>query len=233
MERLAGTAELLDGPLDDLDAVAGNLRDLRRFNRAFGLRLSRKALARLTGDADPLHLIDVGTGGADVPIALLADAARAGRSLCVTAVDSSADVLAAAAIARPTIGRIRGLELAVGDGTALPYSDGSFDIAHSSLVLHHLEPPEALAMLREMARVARHGVVVNDLVRGWLYWASAWVISHTITRNPLTRADAPVSVRRAYSRAEMRQLFDDAGLRIVDEVVGLGGHRVAIAAVRR
>ena len=43
------------------------------------------------------------------------------------------------------------------------------------MVVHHLEPADAVALLREMARVARLGVVVNDLVRGRLYWAGAWV----------------------------------------------------------
>jgi ubiquinone/menaquinone biosynthesis C-methylase UbiE len=233
MERLAHAEELLDGPLDDLDAVAGNLRDLRRFNRAFGLRLSRAAIDRLVPAPEPVTLIDVGTGGADIPVALLAAASRANRAMCVTAVDQSAAILAAAEQARPGLGSIRDLDLVVADGASLPYPDGSFDVAHSSLVAHHLEPPEVVAMLRETARVARRGVVLNDLVRGQVYWAGAWVVSHTMTRNRLTRVDAPMSVRRAYTRNELRDLVEQAGLRIEAEFGGFFGHRVAIAAVRR
>ncbi len=37
---------------------------------------------------------------------------------------------------------------------SLPYADDAFDIGHVSLVLHHLDPFEAVAFLRELARVA-------------------------------------------------------------------------------
>ena len=36
MKRLDDAVELLDGPLDDPVALAGNLRDLRRINRWLG-----------------------------------------------------------------------------------------------------------------------------------------------------------------------------------------------------
>src|SRR5262245_2008519 len=232
MERLAGVDELLDGPLDDLDAVAGNLRDLRRVNRLLGgTRLSRLAIERLCPGGVPLELLDVGTGGADIPVALLADAARHGRWLRVTALDSRPEVLAGARVARPAIAEIPGLELLVADGRSLPYPDGAFDVAHSSMVVHHLDRADAVALLREMARVSRSGIVLNDLVRGRLYWATAWVLSHAATRNRLTRNDAPLSVRRAYTRPELRAILDEAGLRVVSEIDGPGWHRVAIAAI--
>ena len=236
MERLAGAEELLDGPLDDLDELADNLRDLRRVNRVLGVPLSRAALARLPAPADstaPFTLLDVGTGGADIPVALLADAARAGRPLRVTAIDERAEVIEAARRARPVLDQIVGLELAVADGRSLPYPDSAFDVAHTSLVIHHLEPVDAVAMLRELARVSRAGIVVNDLVRGRLGLLGAWLLSRLATRNRLSRHDAPLSARRAYSRAELRSLIADAGLQPVAEIGGLFGHRVAIAAVRR
>ena len=232
MERLAGVEEILDGPLDDLDAVAGNLRDLRRVNRLLGgARLSRLAIDRLWPDGTSLSVLDVGTGGADIPVSLLADAVRRGRSLRAEAIDSRAEVIEAARLARPALDRVAGLSLRVGNGLALPYPDGAFDVAHCSMVVHHLEPAETVALLREMARVTRLGVVVNDLVRGRLFWAGAWVMSHAATRNRLTRNDAPMSVRRAYSRDELRGLVDKAGLRTVGEVGGFMRHRVAIVAV--
>jgi ubiquinone/menaquinone biosynthesis C-methylase UbiE len=239
MERLSGVEELLDGPLEDLVAVAGNLRDLRRANRLLGgARLSRLAIARLVGGnegdvgADEVTLVDVGTGGADIPVALLADAARHRRRMRVTAVDSRPEVLAAARLARPAIDGLTGLRLEVADGRCLPYPDGAFDVAHSSMVAHHMEPEDVVLHLREMARVARRGVVLNDLIRGRLYLAVAWTLAHVATRNPLTRRDAPLSVERAYTRPELRRLVAEAGLRVVDEVDGIGWHRVAIAAVR-
>jgi ubiquinone/menaquinone biosynthesis C-methylase UbiE len=237
MQRLAGARELLDGDLTDERVLQGNLRDLRRINRFFdGLQLSRHALealvaARRVPIEGPVSLLDVGTGGADIPVWLIEDWRRRGRRLTVVGIDNRAEVLAAAARERPAILTTDGLTLRVADGRTLPFEDDSFDFAHASLVLHHLDPADAASLLREMARVARHGVVVNDLARGRLLYLGAWVLLHAMTRNAFTRHDGPLSVQRAYSLAEARTLVTGAGLRIVDEEIGFVGHRWAIAAV--
>jgi ubiquinone/menaquinone biosynthesis C-methylase UbiE len=233
MERLSGGEELLDGRLDDPAALVGNLRDLRRINRLLGgTRLSRTAIERLVPGWTDLDLLDVGTGGADIPLALLADARRAGRRLRVTALDSRPEVLAAAALARPGLPSAESLILVVGDGRSIDAPDGSCDVAHCSLVVHHLEPADAVGLLREMTRVARRGIVVNDLVRARRHWVGARILTGLLTRNRYTRHDGPLSVRRAYTRPELRGLFRDAGLRVIAEVGGPAGHRVALAAVR-
>ena len=233
MERLASTAELMDGPLDDDVALATNLRDLRRVNRLLGgTDLSRRALAALVdGGPAPLTLLDVGTGAADIPAALLADARRTGTSVRITAIDSRHEMLAAAVATDPSLANLPGLHLRVGDGLALTDADGSFDVVHASMVLHHLEPPEAVVLLREMARVARTGIVVNDLVRSRLAWVGAWLMSHVLTRSRFTRRDAPLSVRRAYTGPELQALLTEAGLRPIAAFHGAFGHRLAIAAV--
>jgi hypothetical protein len=100
MDRLADAVELLDGPLDDPATLAGNLRDLRRINRWLGgVRLSADAIDALAAHRDSLTVLDVGTGGADIPMALLARAGQRGRGLSVVGLDSRPEVLTAAALA--------------------------------------------------------------------------------------------------------------------------------------
>ena len=234
MRRLVDHDELLDGPLDDAAALRGNLRDLARVNRRLGgAQLSIAAIAALAGDRPDLHILDVGTGGADIPLELLDHARRAGRDWRVTAVDSRPEVLAAALVLEPELGATPGLELHVGDGTRLAHADGAVDVAHASLVAHHLEPDGVDALLREMARVARLGVVVNDLVRGRPAWLGAWALTRVATTNRYTRNDAPMSVRRAYTRDELRAMAARAGLVEVTAVDGFAGHRWAVAFRRR
>jgi ubiquinone/menaquinone biosynthesis C-methylase UbiE len=232
MDRETNLAELLDGPLDDDAALVANLRDFRRLNRLDGgANLTRRAVAALDGAGRAIEtILDVGTGGADIPLMLLADATRAGRSLHLTAIDNRPEVLAAARVARPGLDRTPGLRLEIADGRGLPYDDASFDVAHASMVVHHLSPEDAVAFLRELRRVARRGIVVNDLVRGRAYWLGAWVVVHALAESRFTRNDGPLSVRRAYSRRELDGLVRDAGLQPVRTVVGFAGHRVAIAA---
>ncbi len=232
MQRESESEELLDGPLDDPAALRGNLRDLERANRWLGgASLSARAIAALAGDRGTLTILDVGTGAADIPAALLARAARDGRHLRVTGVDSRPEVLSAAVVRQPRLGMTQGLELHVGDGRSLSFPDRSFDIVHASLLLHHLEPTAAVVLLREMSRVARRGIVVNDLIRGRLAWMGAWLLSHLATGNRYTRRDAPLSVRRAYTVAELTSLIAAAGLRVEASMIGGPiGHRVALAA---
>lgn len=232
MRRSVDVEELLDGPLDDPAALRGNLRDLERVNRWLGgAGLSARAIDALAGDRESLTVLDVGTGAADIPAALLARAARDGRRLRVTGIDNRPEILVAAVARQPRLGMMPGLELHVGDGRSLPFPDRSFDIAHASLLVHHLEPTAAVALLREMSRVARRGIVVNDLLRSRMAWLAAWLLSHLATRNRYTRHDAALSVRRAYTVAELTSLIAAAGLRVQESTIGGPlGHRVVLAA---
>ena len=233
MDRLTDAVELLDGPLDDPIALADNLRDLRRINRWLGgVGISSAAIEALAAHRAELSLLDIGTGGADIPVALLADAARRGRTLHVVGLENRPEVLAAAERAAPAVAATAGLTLTVGDGRSLPYPDRSFDVVHASMVLHHLDGKEATAMVAEMSRVARLGIVVNDLDRSRLAWLGAWLLGHLFTGNRYTRHDAPLSVRRAYRLDEAVVMVRGAGLAPVRTIRGPFRHRYAIAAVR-
>jgi SAM-dependent methyltransferase len=240
MRRLAAAHEHLDGELGDRHVLAGNLRDLVRINRVFGgSALSIRAIRGLVEAAptipDPrgrvLRVLDVGTGAADIPRAML-PARGPWREVTVTAVDSRPEVIDAAVSLAPELRTTPGLELSVADGLALPFADHAFDVAHSSMVLHHLEPGEVVRFLRELDRVAGIGIVINDLARSRLGWLGAWLVLHLLTRNRFTLHDGPLSVRRAYTRVEALDLLASEGLRPVGSVAGLAGHRWAIAAVR-
>ena len=240
MERLKDAQELIDGPLDDPAALDGNLRDLRRVNRLLGgVTLSRTAIDGLLaatsgapGDRSTLELLDVGTGAADIPLALIAAWRRRGRRLRVTALEHRQELLDAARRVTPDATAEPDLALAVADGLGLPYPDGAFDVVHASLLLHHLEPADAVAFLREAGRVGRRGVVVNDLDRTRAALLAAHVLTRLVTRNRYTRVDAPLSVRRAYRIGEARALLLEAGLRPVHERRHPLFERWAIAAVR-
>jgi len=243
MRRLVDHPEHLDGALADRATLDGNLRDLARINRILGgTRLSLDAMRRLVEGADPagrvanrpatLHVLDVGTGAADIPVALTR-APGPWSQVRVTATDSRPEILAAAARLSPELLGPGPVTLAEADGRSLPFPDGAFDVAHASLVLHHLSREDAVAFLGELRRVARIGVVVNDLARSRLNWLGAWLLLHASTRNPWTLHDGVLSVRRAWTVDEARALAVEAGLRPIATRIGFAGHRWAFAAVPR
>ena len=225
--RLEDAVELLDRPDADPRAVEEALVDLARINRLLGgTRLTQGALATLlTGHRGrDVTVLDAGCGGGDMAVAISMWARGRGLRPHVLALDASA------AIARIAANRVgRDVEVRIGDMLALDLADHSVDLATCSLVVHHLEPDEAVRALRELRRVARLGVVVNDLVRTRVGLLGAKVLVPFLTRNPITRHDAVVSARRAYARRELLELVRQAGLRPVDVRQTLG-YRVAIAA---
>ena len=104
------------------------------------------------------------------------------------------------------------MTLAPYDARAVPLPDASVDVVLCSLALHLFPPGEAVAVLREMDRLACHGFVLNDIRRGTIGYVVAWVASRLGTRNRLTRHDMPLSVLRAYTPGELRTLLDRAGI---------------------
>lgn len=232
LPRAAG-AELMDRPDADPAELARSLADLREVNRWLGgHRVVLRHLATLL-PADPAReyaLLDVATGSADVPLAVLAWARRTGRRVRVTATDVHAATLAEAA--RRVAGH-PGISVEPADALRLPYPDGAFDAAMLCTALHHFDREEdALLVLRELARVSRIGVVVSDLRRTRAALLGARLLAATRWRShPITRHDGPLSVRRAFTAAELRGLAERAGLDD-SRVHGHGPFRLALVARR-
>ena len=196
----------MDEPVADPDELEANLRDIAFANaRLGGTAPVVRALRRLGAR----RVLDVGSGAGDVPLALVRDGARRGVQLQVTCLDQSEQMLA---LARRAAGADPALRFVRADGGALPFADGAFDAVTCTLALHHFDPDGARALLRELRRVARLSPVVCDLRRSPVAFAATWLWSRT-SRNRLTRHDAPLSVRRAYTPGEALALARDAGWR--------------------
>jgi ubiquinone/menaquinone biosynthesis C-methylase UbiE len=98
------------------------------------------------------------------------------------------------------------------DGLCLPFRARTFDVVICSTMLHHLDWQQGIVLLQSMATVARHAVVVNDLVRSWLHYYAARLLLAVMACHPVTRHDGSLSVLRAYSVGEVREMARLAGL---------------------
>jgi SAM-dependent methyltransferase len=108
----------------------------------------------------------------------------------------------------------------------LPFADGSFDYALTHMFLHHLEEDQVVRVLREMNRVSRRGIIAADLVRDQR--AYFWIHLFTLGANPIVKHDAPVSVAQAFTRKEIIELRNVAGLSWADYHAHFG-HRFVLA----
>lgn len=206
-------AELLDAHNLDRITLERNLRDIRWINRGLGWVAAMLRELTVTTTALGLRdftLLDVATGSADIPLAISAWARRRDVRVTLFAADLSRPVLAVAH--RHLAARaVSGIGLVCCDARQVPCPDRGIDIVTCSLALHHFSPEDAVALLRELGRITRRALIVTDLERCWPGYLGARLLAFFL-RNRMTRHDAPVSVLRAYTAAELRRLAASAGL---------------------
>jgi ubiquinone/menaquinone biosynthesis C-methylase UbiE len=208
----SGEAEWMDLPGIDPNELTDMFQDLRVVNHWLGgWSMTARGLRSLLGDHDPsgnLMVLDVASGSADIPQMMAQHADQQGHRVTSVAIDINPEVLK---LARQ-LGDAESVQLVAADALQLPFVDDAYDVAACSFFLHHLDPDDVVVALREMSRVSRHGVVINDLVRSWPSYLGALTFSRVFTRNRISRHDAPLSARRAYTHAELVDLAAQAGL---------------------
>lgn len=200
----------MDGDAADERQIRQALRFIERVNHRLGYsraiveqfeRFSQGWRGRPT-----IRILDLATGSADIPRALLKWADERRVTLRITAVDRHPITarLAAEGLADPRLQIVRA------DVLDLPFEPRSFDYTLCAMFLHHLDEEAILRVLRSMNALARRGVVVSDLLRHRRAWL--WIRLLTLFSPAIVRHDAPTSVLQALTREEVLDLRDRAGL---------------------
>ncbi len=208
----SGEPELIDGSEYSSQEFFENLSDLRRVNRYLGgsRALLSHLLPMITKQTQrPVRLLDIGTGSADLPVAIARWARK--RAIEIEFVVMDLNELAAREArdlsrSYPEIKTIRA------DAFRPPFADGSFDFVLASLLLHHFETPRAARLITEFARMARVAVLVNDLRRHPIAYYSIKALTVLFRGGRLVRHDAALSVRRGFTRRDVEELSRLAGV---------------------
>jgi 2-polyprenyl-3-methyl-5-hydroxy-6-metoxy-1,4-benzoquinol methylase len=155
-------------------------------------------------------MVDAACGGGDVPIAVAQRAKSAGVDVDLTLVDRSDTALAAAKTAadRAEIS-CQCVRADLMEGWPKIHAD----VVTSSLFLHHIPDGTGVAkFLSEAKVVARRAIVISDLRRARMGWLVAWFGGRMLSGSKIVHHDGPVSVRAAWTIAEMKKFAHDAGL---------------------
>ena len=120
------------------------------------------SLASDPGSVATARVVDVGCGTGNVVLA----AARGWPKALVTGIDASVGMLAVADRERATLDQSIAdrVSLVASDAAALPFPDGTFDVAMTAFVVQLVG--DRPAVLREMRRVLRPGGLLG--ICGWL-----------------------------------------------------------------
>ena len=203
----------MDDPALDGGRHEAALRGLSRLNYLSGsartLWPPLAALARQLGRRQ-LRVLDVASGGGDVPVRLWRKARRAGLHLEIHGVDVSPRAVEFAT--GQAAAEQAAINFSVLDVLADPLPRG-FDAVTCSLFLHHLAEEQGVLLLQAMAEATEHLVLVNDLRRSAAGLALSHLATWGLSGSDVVRVDGPRSVRAAFTVAEAAALARAAGLK--------------------
>ena len=202
--------ELLDIRQPVNRKLEASLESLRVLNKYFGAySLVRHFMRRWLETGRTYRMLDLATGFGDIPRMIVTWARRHGVSVKIDAVDlqpSTLEIARRASTAYPEIHYIR--------ADARNFCEAmTYDVVCCSLALHHFSELDALKVLRRACELSHDKVLVADLERTWLTWACVQAVTTVAARDAMTRHDAKLSVKRAFSYNELGDLAQEAGWR--------------------
>lgn len=190
----------------------------------------RRRAARCLGDRGPIRVLDLATGTADLPIALLREYPHVGD---IVGLDCSEEMLR---VGREKIGRcgLSGrVRLVRGDATSAPFADASFDAVTMAFGIRNT--PDAMRTLDEIHRLLSPGGTVvilefslpgNPVVRGGYLAYLRWVIpviGALVSRDRQAYRYLNQSIEAFHGPAAFCAMMEQAGFRDVSATPLTGG----------
>lgn len=200
--------EVPDVPQEATPELERDLLNMASLNRRFGAWKSVMGkLSPLLRSREPLRILDLATGSADIPRAVVRNARKWKCPISITAVELQGATLE---IAKKHSGDYPEISFVQAD--ILDYEPAaSFDILMCNFVLHRFDEVDVIRLLRRFPLMAHHGVLITDLRRSRLAQVSISGAAALFYRERMTLHDASQSVERAFSYPELHRLAVAAG----------------------
>ena len=200
----------MDAPDVPEAAVVQTLRELETVaKRLGGYAVTLNALRQVMKSQPIKSVMDVGFGGGD-SLRAVADMARKNSlELALMGVDRNPMMARYAAETSSAYPQIRYITADVFDDSLLAESP---DVVMSSLFCHHFDDDALVQLLQRMLRICRCAVIVNDLHRHPVAYHSIRLLTKFFSKTYLIKYDAPLSVARAFTRADWCRILAVAGI---------------------
>lgn len=188
------------------DLLTETLDQLARINRYLGgNQVTMNGLKKILKDHPvdkPLTIVDMGCGNGDVLRCIAEYGKKGGYDFRLIGIDANAHTVD---YARKLSGNYKELSFQQLDVFSEEFQKLEYDLVLATLFLHHFSEEEIVTLLQSVMKTATVGMVVNDLHRNALAY-SLFRILGLVIRNPMTREDGLISIRKAFKREDLENM---------------------------
>jgi len=204
--------ELLDAGVGTMDDVRQNLAEMWYMNKLFGgvRAVTRRLYTRLLKSSTQATILELGTGSGRLGRDISTWAIQHQRDVRLILLDISSRHLK---VANDTVATQSDTTLIQADATQLPFATRKVDYVVSSLFLHHFDPIPLTRLLAQLHQSVTGTIIMSDITRSHLSLLGFRMVQPLLARHYLTKHDGLLSIRRAYTPSELRQIAQDAGMK--------------------
>ena len=210
LQKRSNQKELLDSDAIPFEDIRQNMLELDSVNSTLGgHRTTLKGFKNLLGNRKNLHVCEIGSGGGDNLLVLLAWCKAHSIAVHFTGIDINPHCIAFAKTRKSLEPVTTWL---TSDYRTVVFAQPP-DIIFSSLFCHHFTDAELVEQLNWMRQTAGIGFFINDLHRHLFAYYAINVLTRFFSKSYLVKNDAPLSVARGFIRTELEQLLNRASIR--------------------
>jgi ubiquinone/menaquinone biosynthesis C-methylase UbiE len=194
--------------------VERTLKELDLINQLLGGNgVTLSGLKRMTNfhkaSGEPLTIADLGCGSGDLLRRFARYARKKGINAKLIGLDANPSIVE---YARKHSVDYPEISFDSVDVLSADFAARNYDIICGTLFFHHFDNDTLEHFLPQLVRQAKLGVLINDIHRHWLAFHSIRWLTRWLSSSSMVRFDAPLSVRRAFTRDDWMRIFAKAKL---------------------
>jgi 2-polyprenyl-3-methyl-5-hydroxy-6-metoxy-1,4-benzoquinol methylase len=202
--------------MDDLncsgEVVHQTLRELETINELLGGNyVTIDGLSQLVDyiPTKSMTVADLGCGGGDILKLIRKWGNKKKIQLDLTGIDANPNITAFAAAHTPPSMNISYEAI---DIFSDEFRKRKFDIIIGTLFFHHFTSEQLIGFFSNIKHQITTGIVVNDIHRHWFAFYSIKWLTGSFSKSSMVKFDAPLSVLRAFTRKELKEIMEKAGI---------------------
>ncbi len=189
------------------------LHELELINRLLGGNaVTLTALGKMRSkhpQHSALKIADLGCGRGDMLRLILSWAKRRKQPVELTGIDANRYVVTAA---RNNLKDLPEIKLLAQNVLAEDFGQHRFDIVIGTLFYHHFTDEELVSFFSALKNNTRIGFIINDIHRHPAAYYAIGLLTSWFSKSSMVKFDAPLSVLRAFKKAELDAILRRSGL---------------------